>query len=399
MQTIRYRSHPLRLHAGRDALANLGAEAARLGARRGFVVCGQSIANKTDLLDRVRAELGDRYAGVYGGVLTSSPLASVEAGVAAARDADADLIVAVGGGSAVVTARAVVILLAESGTAHELCTKYPSDGPPISPRLMAPKIPNIVVATTPTTAMTRAGTAIVDPERQHRLELFDPKTRPTAVIWDADAMMTAPPDLAMSAAASAFSGVATGLAVESVNPIAEGDLRQSIRLLRDNMLRLRSEPADPDVRMNLAAASFLANRAGDAESRGAGGGFGVVAAVAHTIDTRYPACSHGAAYAIATAPGLRYNASHTSEGQARLAEALGAADSSLSAPDNAARAADAIASFYESVGMPVRLSNVGIPEGDLPRIAQDAQEEFGIRRNARPVTGPEDLMPLLREIY
>ncbi len=399
MQTIRYRSHPLRLHAGRDALANLGAEAARLGARRGFVVCGQSIANKTDLLDRVRAELGDRYAGVYGGVLTSSPLASVEAGVAAARDADADLIVAVGGGSAVVTARAVVILLAESGTAHELCTKYPSDGSPISPRLMAPKIPNIVVATTPTTAMTRAGTAIVDPERQHRLELFDPKTRPTAVIWDADAMMTAPPDLAMSAAASAFSGVATGLAVESVNPIAEGDLRQSIRLLRDNMLRLRSEPADPDVRMNLAAASFLANRAGDAESRGASGGFGVVAAVAHTIDTRYPACSHGAAYAIATAPGLRYNASHTSEGQARLAEALGAADSSLSAPDNAARAADAIASFYESVGMPVRLSNVGIPEGDLPRIAQDAQEEFGIRRNARPVTGPEDLMPLLREIY
>jgi alcohol dehydrogenase len=82
-----------------------------------------------------------------------------------------------------------------------------------------------------------------------------------------------------------------------------------------------------------------------------------------------------------------------------LAEALGVADSSLSAPDNAARAADAIASFYESVGMPVRLSNVGIPEGDLPRIAQDAQEEFGIRRNARPVTGPEDLMPLLREIY
>lgn len=399
MQTIRYRSHPLRLHAGRDALANLGAEAARLGARRGFVVCGQSIANKTDLLDRVRAELGDRYAGVYGGVLTSSPLASVEAGVAAARDADADLIVAVGGGSAVVTARAVVILLAESGTAHELCTKYPSDGSPISPRLMAPKIPNIVVATTPTTAMTRAGTAIVDPERQHRLELFDPKTRPTAVIWDADAMMTAPPDLAMSAAASAFSGVATGLAVEGVNPIAEGDLRQSIRLLRDNMLRLRSEPADPDVRMNLAAASFLANRAGDAESRGASGGFGVVAAVAHTIDTRYPACSHGAAYAIATAPGLRYNASHTSEGQARLAEALGAADSSLSAPDNAVRAADAIASFYESVGMPVRLSNVGIPEGDLPRIAQDAQEEFGIRRNARPVTGPEDLMPLLQEIY
>ena len=399
MNTVRYRSSALRIHAGQDALANLGNEAARLGAQRAFVVCGQTVARRTDLLDRVRDELGERYAGEFDGVQTSSPLPSVEAGVAAARDASADLIVAVGGGSAIVTARAIVILLAEKGDARELCTQYPPDGPPISPRLMAPKIPNIVVLTTPTTAMTRAGTAIVDPVRQHRLELFDPKTRPSTVIWDADAMMTASPDLTMSAAASAFSGVATSLAVEGVNPIAEGDLRQSIRLLLDNMPRLRSEPENPDVRMNLASASFLSNRAGDAETGGRSVGFGVVTAVAHTIDTLYPTCSHGAAYAIATAPGLRFNAAHTADGQARLASALGVAGNGLSASANADRAADKIASFFESAGMPVRMRDVGVPESDLPRIAHDAQEEFGLRRNARPVNGAEELMRLLREMH
>ncbi len=399
MKTVRYRSSTLRIHAGHDALANLGSEAARLGAQQAFIVCGQTVAHRTDLLDRVRYEFGERYAGAFDGVLTSSPLPSVEAGVAAARDASADLIVAVGGGSAVVTARAIVILLAEKGSAQELCTRYPPDGPPISPRLTAPKIPNIVVLTTPTTAMTRAGTAIVDPARQHRLELFDPKTRPASVVWDADAMMTASPDLTMSAAASAFSGVATSLAVEGVNPIADGDLRQSIHLLLDNMPRLRSEPENPDVRMNLAAASFLANRAGDAETGGRSAGFGVVTAVAHTIDTLYPTCSHGAAYTITTAPGLRFNAAHTADGQARLASALGVADDGLSASANAERAADKIVSFFGSLDMPVRMRDVGVPEGDLPRIAHDAQEEFGLRRNARPVNGAEDLMPLLMEMY
>ena len=48
---------------------------------------------------------------------------------------------------------------------------------------MKSKIPNVVAATTPTTATNRAGAAVIDSETGHRLELFDPKTRPAAVIW------------------------------------------------------------------------------------------------------------------------------------------------------------------------------------------------------------------------
>ncbi len=191
--SFRFVGYPVRVHAGPDAITKLAEEVDRVRAQRILVVCGQSVVTKTDLVDRVKETLGERVAGLFSGGKTGSPVTSVLEGVAAARNIDADGIVAVGGGSAVVTARGITILLAENGTAQELCTKYPQGKPPVSPRLMAPKIPNFIVLTTATTAATRAGTALIDPESGHRLELFDPKTRPAAVIWDDQALITASP--------------------------------------------------------------------------------------------------------------------------------------------------------------------------------------------------------------
>ena len=142
---FRYRSYPLSIQAGKGSLEQLRSEVDRAKAKRAFVVCGKSIATKTDLLDRVKANLGDKYAGAFTGVETSSPLPSVLDGTTAAREAGADLIVAVGGGSAMVTARAIIILLAEKGDIHQICTQYPPGQAPVSPKLLAPKIPNILV--------------------------------------------------------------------------------------------------------------------------------------------------------------------------------------------------------------------------------------------------------------
>jgi alcohol dehydrogenase class IV len=105
---FRYRSYPLSLHAGKGALEQLRAEVDRARAKRAFIVCGRSVAHKTDLVARSKAILADKFAGVFDGVKMSSPLPSVLEGTAAARQAGADLIVAVGGGSAMVR-RAIII--------------------------------------------------------------------------------------------------------------------------------------------------------------------------------------------------------------------------------------------------------------------------------------------------
>jgi alcohol dehydrogenase class IV len=376
----------------------LSDEADRARAKRAFVVCGQTVAHRTGLLDRIRDALGNRLAGVFDGAQTGSPVPSVEKGAAMAADAGADLIIAVGGGSAVVTARAVIILLAEGGTARDHATKYPPGRPPVSPRLMQPKTPNVLVLTTPTTAATRAGTAVIDPETGHRLELFDPKTRPVALIWDTGALLTAPPQLCVSAAASCYSGVVGALQTrERLNPLAGGDLVQALRLLQENLPQVDARPDDGEVRLNLSTAAFLYNRAGDS---GAGGSaVGVVSAIAHSLDTRYPECDHGAAYSILTAPGMRFNREHNLAGQARLASVMGLRQRSMEDSAAAAAAADAVANVFGALGMPSRLNQVGVNEEGVKLIAEDAMTDFALHRNVRPVKEVSELEELLREIW
>ena len=394
---FRHVAYPVRAFAGDGAISSLRAAVQRTGAKRPFVICGQSVARRTDLLERVSDALGQPPAGVWDGVQTGSPVPAVLEGVRAARAAEADLIIAVGGGSAVVTARAIIILLAEGGQPGDHATKYPPGQPPVSPRLMAPKIPSILVLTTPTTAAIRAGTAVIDGETGRRLEMFDPKTRPAAVIWDTDALLTAPADLCVSASGSLFSGVIGALQAPTLNVMATADLLGALGLLVENLPRVRKNPSDGPARVNLCAASFMYNRAWDTGASGSA--LGVVSALAHSLDTRYPDCSHGAAYSITTGPGMRYNRDYNLAGQARVADALGVREPDGSEGDAATAAADAVASFFEAIGLPVRLRDVGVPADGIATIAGDALTDFGLHRNVRPVGGVAELEEVLRSAW
>jgi alcohol dehydrogenase class IV len=190
--TFRAVSFPWRLYAGFEALQHLGDEVRRHSARRAFVICGRTVAHKSNLLDRLKAQLGPLFAGVFDAMDKDSTWPAVQRATEAARAVGADLLIAVGGGSVIVGTRVAAILLAEQGDPYTLMTQYPEGKPAFSPRLMAPKPPIINVVTTPTTAMNRAGSAVKHDALDHRMEFYDPKTRPVALFWDAEALLTAP---------------------------------------------------------------------------------------------------------------------------------------------------------------------------------------------------------------
>lgn len=392
--SYRYSGSLARIFAGDDALAQLSGEVKRAGAARAFVICSGSIV-KSGLLGRVEGLLGGLCAGSFDRVQAESPLPPVLSAVGAARDAGADLIIALGGGSAVVTARATTILLAEEGDVHELCTQYPPGQPPVSPRLMAPKLPNIVILTTPTTATNRGGAAVLDPEQHHRLELFDPKTRPVAVFLDSGALLTAPMSLARSTATTTLCGVIGALQSPRLNPFNHADLREALDLLRECLPRLTEEPENGELRVHLATAALLANRAADA---GAGGGGGVANGIAHQLQTRYRA-DQGVANAVLAAPGMRFNRDVLMAGQVRLAEALGVRRAGMTDVEAADAAADAVAELLQRIGMPSRLRDLGVPEADLPAIAEDAMQDFFLRSNPRPVRDASELMSVLSDVW
>src|SRR5690606_8383997 len=130
--------------------------------------------------------------GVFDEIDKDTSRSSVMRAVEAARAAGTDLVIGVGAGSVIQGARIVAILLAEKGPVESLITQYPEHGPAVSPKLMAPKLPIINVLTAPTTAQNRAGSRMKDDATARGMEFFDPKTRPVAIFWDADALLTAP---------------------------------------------------------------------------------------------------------------------------------------------------------------------------------------------------------------
>ena len=260
MRPLRHVTPACRVYCGADSLQQLASELDRSNARRAVVFCGQTIARRPDGLRLVAEALGDRYAGVFDGVKAHSPVDSVLEGAKRLRTLAADAAIALGGGSAIVTARASSILLAEGRDINELCTQFPDGKRPVSPRLDKPKLPQFVVATTPTTAYAKAGSAVLDTKRGQRLALFDPKTRAAALFIHPTLALTAPPALAKSAAVNAFCIAVQGIESRSRDPLADALLIHALRLLAGNLRRLAHEPNDAQVRGELMLGALLADR-------------------------------------------------------------------------------------------------------------------------------------------
>ena len=388
-RTFRAVSYPLRLYSGTGALDKLKTEVERQKAKRAFVICGQTIAHKTDLLARVSDNLGSLYAGAFGGMDKDSSWPAVEKGVVAAKEANADLLVAVGGGSVIVGARVVAILLAEEGDPFDLMTQYPDGKPAYSPRLMAPKPPIINVATTPNTAMNRAGSGLKNEDLDHRMEYYDPKTRPVAVFWDAEALLTAPSELIRSTATTNFSSTLRTLGETDMSPLVEGDHRQGFKLLRDALPRIMEEPDNAALRIDLCAAAFLQNRAADDDQgrRTARDQTGASAyALATALHIRYHHVWQGESTSCVMPTVTRLTPPDNAESAARIADALGVWRKGMNSVDAANATADRLEEIYREIGMPSRIRDVDIPKADLSLLAQDTLKNF----NANPGNRPDD---------
>lgn len=400
--TFRAVSYPWRLYSGDNALQHLGGEVERAGAQRAFVICGRTVAQRTNLVTRIQTELGDRFAGVFDAMDKDSTFQSVRAATEAARAAGADLLIAVGGGSVIVGVRAVAIFLGESGDPFELMTQYPEGKPAFSPRLNAPKPPIINVVTTPTSAMNRAGTGLKNDDLDHRMEYFDPKTRPVALFWDAEALLTAPVDLVRSTGTTTFTGVLRNLAMRVANPLLEGDRIHAFRLAQRALPLALAEPNNPTPRIDLCAAAFLANRAADDDTgrRTERDPVGSASyALATALHIRYHHVGQGEATAAVLPGAMRHLGSGDAETAFRLAEALGVWRDGMSAIEANTAAADALADFYRSIGMPAQVRDLGNPREDLPLLARDTLKNFNANPNQRPDDQVERMLALLEAAW
>ena len=377
---------PTRVIAGRDLLGSTGFEFAKEGAGRVFVVTDEGVRG-TGLVERVEAGLRDgglEVAGVFDSVPQDSSTDVVDRCAAAAKGAGADSFLAVGGGSVMDTTKVADAVFTHGGSAREQEGFYlmprgnDGTGRPLD---IAP------LACVPTTAGTGSeasmGAVIRDPEAQVKLEIADFPLFPRLAILDPESTRTLPARVAAATGMDALTHAIEGYVSALWNPHQDARSLQALRLIRDNLERAVGTPEDEDARGNMLIAANLAITIE----------LGSVHAMSHPTGAIF-GVPHGVANAINLPHVIRFNA----EGGADIADRYGDIAEVLgleSGPGVGEALAEHVTELVARLGLPTRLSEVGVPEAGIPQLVEGAMGDGTTLLNPREA-GEEDYAALYR---
>jgi alcohol dehydrogenase class IV len=274
--------------------------------------------------------------------------------------------------------------MAEVRDPFEIMTQYPEGKPAYSPRLMAPKLPIINIPTTPTSAMNRGGSGLKNLDLDQRMEYFDPKTRPSAIFLDDDALLSAPPGLVRSTSTTVFASVVGSQSNTGLNPLAQGDQDTAFRLAHGAYLRLMDELDNPELRQHLALAAFLQNRAeDDGRRRFQTNVFAGNYSVSTALHIRYPHVGQGESTSVVHASAMRLAVEVDLQAASQVAEALGVWRDGMDGKMAADTVADTLESIYTKTGVPTQLRQLAIPQDDLINIAKETVKNFNFNADVR----------------
>ena len=360
----------------------LGQVFSGLGARAFFIADkGVSAAG---LLDPVLAGLGDvEVVGVYDDVPGNSSVRVVREAAAAAREVGADLVVAVGGGSPIDTAKAVRIMLTNGGDLLDYQGYNVID---------APLAPMVAIPTTAGTGSEVTPFAVIrDEEQDLKLSFASRFLVPDLAVLDPELTRTLPPRLTAATGMDALShAVETFVSTEN-NPFSDSMALYAIDMIATNLRDAVHNGEDMDARGQMLLASCMAGIAC------ANSFFGVIHALSHAVGGKF-AVHHGTANSIFMPHGMRFNSAVVPDRYVRIARAMGVNAGGRSDREVIEDGINAVSTLASDCGLPTRLSEVGVPEEALPELAAIALVDGAIFHNPR-IASEEELLELLRAAW
>jgi len=366
MPRIRRQEGSTLIVLGPGAVDGVRTYLADLGAMRAYLVTGASLASGP-VGERVRGAIGDMLVGAYGGSRPHVPSETMEEVVRDARASRADILIGLGGGSPIGTAKAAVFQLQESGGSTA-------------------RVPWIVGAI-PTTYSGSEVTPVfgtTDVERHRKSVLRSDPVRPRLALYDPELALDTPPDLSASTGVNALAHCVEALyakdageeertmALRAAGRIVEF-LPRTVRDPRNVLNRYRMFEGSMEAGLVLAKA-----------------GMGVHHGLCHVLGGRYNA-PHGVLNGIVLPHAMRFNIPIATTAYRGLAPILGVKGGGLGDAALGEKVCEATAMFVRGFGLPQRLRDLGIPRGDLPSVAEEAMESKSVRANPRPVTRADAL--------
>ncbi len=385
---------PTRVVCGRELLASAGFEFAKQGAERVLVVTDQVI-RATGLVEKVEGGVADgglEVAGIFDDVPQDSDTAVVTRCAEQAKEAGADSFLAVGGGSVIDTTKGANVVFSHGGAipdwegVFQLPRKRDGMGRPL------PLAPLGAIPTTAGTGSEASPVAVIkDSERGVKVLLLDFPLAPDLAILDPESTATLPAPIAAATGMDALTHAIEGVTSTEWSPHGDAYALHALRLISDNLERAVGDTSDEDARGNMLVAANLAI------APTGFGATGITHSMSHPCGARY-GVPHGVANAINLPPVIEFNAVVSEEVADQFrdaAEVLGV-DARGGGQRIGRTLADHVRELRGRLGLPGRLSEVGVPEEGISRLAEDAMGEGSTLVNPRQPS-EEDFVELFQQ--
>ena len=375
---------PTRVVFGDGTVGELGLECKRLGIERAMVVTDRVLRERTDVVARVEKALGARLGGIYDGVIPDTGVEVIDDGARLAKERGCDGLVSVGGGSAIDTAKGMAIVMTEGGSIRD------HQG---TSRLTRRQTPHIAVPTTAGTGSEVSLYIVVKDRRAHeKMHFMDDRIIPDAAILDPSVTVAMPAQLTAATGMDALTHAIESYTAVNKNPISDGLALQAMKLIARYLPRAVAAPDDKIARGQMLVAANIAGMAFNSS------GVGLVHAMAHVIGARH-GVHHGTGNAICLPHVIRFNADELGSCYRDVAEALGLDARDLGDDMAGEAAAQAVAQLNHRIGLPPRLRDVGVPEGDLDACAEQSLSDGAIVYNGKFAADKDLVLGVYRNAY
>lgn len=373
-----YFSYPTRVIWGAGSLVKLPEEVRRPGGSRVLLVTDDGVI-KAGLARRAELLLDEadlRYQ-LFSNLSPNPTEADVWRGVEAYRAANADCLVAIGGGGPLDVARAIRLALNHP---PPLSRYDDATGGDVNVTEALP--PLVCVATTAGTGSEVSRSAVVYlPDTGRKTVLFSPRLIADAAIADPELTEALPPHLTAWTGLDAFTHCLEAYVALGDHPLADALAIDGVRRAAHALPRLMDQGRDLPMRAEMMAAAIEGAMAFQK-------GLGAAHAIAHAVGAVVPSVHHGLANAIALPSVCRFNVEEAHPRFARIAEAMGepGGKDDVALADAACRRVEALC---RRCGIPAKLSEVGVKREQLAELTRRALEDASHRTNPRPVPAEE----------
>jgi len=372
---------------GPGAISVLPDEIGHRNFKKAFVVTDKDlvkfgVAKKvTDVL----VQAGISYE-LYDNVKPNPTIENVQTGVKKLAASGADVIIAIGGGSSIDTAKGIGIIAnnPDFGNVKSL------EG------VAATKAKSVPIIAIPTTAGTAAEVTInyviTDEQAVKKMVCVDPNDIPIIAVVDPELMLSMPKGLTASTGMDALTHAIEGYITRGAWTMTDMFELKAIELIATHLEKAVNEPGNIEARDGMALAQYIAGMGFSNV------GLGIVHSMAHPLGAFYDT-PHGVANALLLPYVMEYNAPATGEKYRSVAKALGVANVDTMNQEAYRKAAvDAVCALSKRINIPQKLSEIGVKEKDLPQLAKSAFADVCTPGNPRD-TNEAEILALYQKAF